>query len=90
MLAGGLVAVLCVYEAVTYAATTGGDVLQAMQSIRWGSPAIPSINSMGAYGIFIVFLSAGTAFSSRRSMLPGLAIAGVSLWAVWPRVNNRA
>jgi hypothetical protein len=82
IMAGAGVAMLSFYERGAAASNLGQSITSVM-SIRRGSPAIPSIDSVGPYFMLLAFVALGTAATSRASLLPGLTAGVIIIGATW-------
>jgi hypothetical protein len=83
IVAAGTVAALLSFYVVLATAVSQNQTLGAVTSIRWPSPALPSLDTAGVYFMFIVFAAVGIAAASRAGLLPGLFAAGVCFGAMW-------
>jgi O-antigen ligase len=84
VMAGVGVALLSLYEPMRVALSTNQSLAAAVASVaRWSSPAIPSLNSAGAYFMLIAFVAIGTAAASRTTLIPGILASLISILGLW-------
>ena len=80
--AGTAVALLGFYSVLALAVRTGEPILGLIDSNRWASPALLSLNTAGAYFVLVAFIAMGTAVAS-RTHVPGLLAAVICVIALW-------
>jgi O-antigen ligase len=81
--AGVGVAILSFYNIVAYALSSHQPISVVVESDRWASPAIPSINTAGPYFMLVAFIAIGTGAASRAHLLLGLLAGVISVGAMW-------
>ena len=83
IVAAGTGAALLSFYLVVATALSQNQTLGVVASARWPSLAFPSLDTAGVYFMFVVFVAAGVAATSRPGLLPGLLAAGLCFGAMW-------